>query len=543
MSDEYLKNPDFTGLGANDRTRLNRMLRGGATRRDMLGFMGAAGASALFAGSVLGSATQAYAETPKRGGRLILADDASGPEDTLDPILATSSIDYVRLRQFYGSLTRLNAKLQVDPELAVEFMPNADATEWTFRLREGVEFHDGQTMTADDVIYSMNRHMGPNTLSKAAALVADIDRWEKVGPYEVRAFMKSPNADLPIVLGTFHFKIVKDGTTDFTTPVGTGPFEAVEFQPGIRSVGRRFENYWGDGPYLDEIETIGIADADSRLNALIAGDVDAIVEVPPKSIDMLGADGGINLWTVNTASYPNIVSRLDVAGTGNQDLILAMKHLMDRERIVKGVLKGQGSLGNDQPIGSAYADHCADLPQRTLDPEKAKFHFERSGYGSTPIPIAAAELTAGAVEQVLILQREAAKIGMNIEVQKVSTDGYYGSVWLKAPVCVGFWNMRPTANAMLSLAYASTAPWNESRFVNEQFDQTLYAVRAVTDAQKRSQMYCDLQTMIHEDAGTIIGAHKNAVDAVRSHVRGMTYVPLNSFGGAEAAEFLWRDDV
>src|SRR5680860_1585874 len=120
------------------------------------------------------------------------------------------------------------------------------------------------------------------------------------------------------------------------------------------------------------------------------------------------------LWKCRQKALICLEPMVDGAGTGNQDLILAMKHLMDRERIVKGVLKGQGSLGNDQPIGSAYADHCADLPQRTLDPEKAKFHFERSGYGSTPIPIAAAELTAGAVEQVLILQREAAKIGMNI---------------------------------------------------------------------------------------------------------------------------------
>jgi peptide/nickel transport system substrate-binding protein len=149
----------------------------------------------------------------------------------------------------------------------------------------------------------------------------------------------------------------------------------------------------------------------------------------------------------------------------------------------------------------------------------------------------------GAVDQALILQREAAKIGLKIDVKRVTTDGYWSSVWLKEPLFVGAWNMRPTANAMLSLAYQSEASWNESRFKNKHFDDALVKVRSVTDPVVRSQMYCDLQTMIHEEAGTIIPSHINFVDAVASHVKGLTYVPLNSFGGGEAAEFLWRDDT
>ncbi len=543
MSDDHLKNPDFSRLSSEDKSDLFRMLNKGATRRDLLRFMGAAGATVAFGASVIGSAMPAWAETPKMGGRVIIASSASGPADTLDPILLASSIDYERSRQIFNSLTRLSNKLTATPELALEFIPNGDATVWTFKLREGVEFHDGKTMTADDVIYSMQRHMGADSLSKAGALISDVSSWEKVGPYEVRAVLSSPNADLPIILGTFHFKIVQDGTTDFSEPIGTGPFVMQEFAPGTRSIVRRFDNYWGDGPYLDEIETIGISNEGARLNALIAGDVDAIMNVPPQGVETLEAQDGFEIWGVESGSYTNICSRLDMQPTGNLDLIMAMKYLMDRERMVKGVLKGRGALGNDHPIGPAYADHCADLPQRMLDPEKAKFHFDKSGIGSTPIPIVAAEVGLGAVDQALILQREAQKIGLNIEVQRVATDGYWGSVWLNAPNYVASWNMRPTANSMLTLAYKSDAPWNETRFQNEQFDQTLVAVRAVTDPAKRAQMYCDLQTMVMDEAGTVIPSHKAYVDGVSSKLKGLTYVPLNNFGGGESAEFMWRDDA
>lgn len=227
--------------------------------------------------------------------------------------------------------------------------------------------------------------------------------------------------------------------------------------------------------------------------------------------------------------------------SGNADLIKAMQYLMDRERILKGVLKGKGTLGNDHPIGKAYPEHCADIPQRTLDPDKAKFHFKKSGIGDIPVPIVTAETAPGAVDQCLFLQREAKKIGLNIDVQKVTTDGYFGAVWLKVPICTVSWNMRPTANIMLTLAYKSDAPWNETHWKNEQFDELLVKARGVKDPGKRQQMYCDMQTMIYETSGSILPVHRNFNDAVASHVKGLTYVPLNYFGGSECPPFLWRD--
>lgn len=543
MSDIKSNDPVLSTLPYAERQIVEEMHRRGASRREVIGYLMAAGATFAASGAVFDGVAHAASHTPKRGGKLIMAADQHGPNDTLDPALYTSAADYFRGRMFYGSLTRLTDSLGYEPELAEEILSNDDATVWTFKIRKGVEFHDGKTLTADDVIYTMNRHIGADSVSNAASLVTSVERWEKVNDYEVRAILKTPDSDLPISLGTFHFKIIQDGTTDFSTATGTGPYRVHEFKPGVRAIGRPFENYWGEGGYLDELEHYGIGDPVSRLNAFMAGDVDGMVNLPPKAIPQVEAAAGKEVWSLESGAYINIAPNLRLAGnSSNTHVWKAMQLLQDRQRLVKGVLKGQGSLGNDQPINAAYFDHFPDLPQRPLDPEKAKWHMDQSGVGSAEIEIIAAEVSPGAVEQCLFMDREARKVGINnFKVKKVTTDGYWGAQWMVAPIAVASWNMRPTANAMLSIAFAGSAAWNETGWNNEQFNQTLVAVRGVTDPAKRAQMYADLQTMVHEENGQSLPAHRNYVDAVASHVKGLTHVPLNNFGGAEVPVTMWRD--
>ncbi|WP_275786912.1 ABC transporter substrate-binding protein [Pararhizobium gei] len=535
--------PAFGTISPNDMQLMTKMLGCGVGRRQFMSWLMAAGATAAASSTIFADVSQALAATPKKGDRLILASDQHGPNDTLNPALATSSLDYFRLRMFYGSLTRLTANLTYEPELAEQVTPNQDATEWTFKLRQGVEFHDGRTLTADDVIYSMNRHLGKDSISKASSLVSMVKEWKKVGKYEVKAILDAPNADLPIALGTFHFKIIQDGQTEFQTTNGTGPYKIKEFKPVVRAIGVRHENYWTEGAYLDELETFAIGDPVARLNAFLAGDVDIIGPLSPRAIDQVNATAGKEVWSVKSSMTVHIASQLNVQPSGNMDLIRAMQYLMDRERLVKGVFNGEGTIGNDQPIGPSYQDYCSDIPQRQLDPEKARYHFKKSGIGSTIVPIVTAEVASGAVEQCLFLQREAAKIGLNIDVQKVNADGYWGAVWLKSPICVGSWNMRPTANIMMTLAYESGAAWNETHWKDEKFDQLLVQARGITDPSARKQAYCDLQTMIHEGAGLILPGFRNYTDGAAAYVKGRTYVPLNTFGGGESAPTLWRDDA
>ena len=203
-------------------------------------------------------------------------------------------------------------------------------------------------------------------------------------------------------------------------------------------------------------------------------------------------------------------------------------------------MKGQGGLANDHPIGPAYGfSHCETLEQRQFDPDQAKFHLQKSGISQ--IQIQGSEGIRGGLDPIIMLQAEAKKIGLQIDIKKVPHDGYWGTTWMNTPVHISNWNMRPTAYVMMELAYAPEAPWNESHWKNERMGFLLGAARAETNADKRKEMMCEMQQLIRNEAGTAVGFHTNYVDALRDNIKGAPRVPLGEVGGCEYPEFIWID--
>ncbi len=534
--------PTIDDLSATDRNTITTGLRRGTTRREVMSWLVASGATIAMASSIVTSAKKAIAATPKKGGKIKYASDLHGPPDTNDPGLNTSNIDYTRGRTHYNSLCQINEDLTTRPELAEEYSSNADNTEWTFKLRKDVKFHDGAKFTADDVIYTMNRHYGEKSTSTVKTLVADVKEWKKVDQHTVKAVMAGPNADLPVILGTPQFKMIKDGTTDFQLANGTGPFKAVEFKPGVRSVSRRNEHYWRDGPNVDEIEIFAITDKVARTSALLSGDIDLMQALDPKAIKQVENTPGVGIWSVPSGAYFGICCMKNMAPGNNNDFVLAMKYIQRRKKILKSILKGQGTLGNDQPINVSYGvDHCAELPQREHDLDKAKFYLKKSGVTAAELNVA--EVAPGLTDSCLLAQREAQKIGLDLQIKKVPNDGYWGAVWMKTPLNVVTWNMRPTANTMLNIAFAPDAPWNDTLWKDERMGKWLKDARAAKDPAKRQEIYCAMQTLVNEECGMVIQAHRNYLDAKSDKVEGLSRMPLGSHGGYEWPEFAWRTDA
>ena len=537
---------DYLDLDTQTKFTLRRALEQGATRRDVMGWLMASGVTVAAAGSIAAGASQALAATPKKGGLVRLASNLHGPSDTLDPILFTQSIDYGRGRMIYNNLVRFNEDLTVGPELATGWEANADATEWTFTLRKDVEWHDGSKFSADDVVYSMMRHLGEDSPSKAKVLVASVAEWVKIDDHTVKAKMNAADAELPIVLGTFHFRVIKNGTTDFSTPVGTGPYTLTEFKPGIRSVHDRNDNYWNDadgGPFVDRYEFFGITDSTARVNALMAGDVHAMTSLDPKTYNQVQDAAGVDMFAVPSGRYPTISCMLDREPGNNPDFVMGLKHLQRRDRILKVIQKDVGSVGNDQPIGPAYgAGWCkeANDPPRAYDPDKAKFHLDKSGITGAELHVA--EVGPGVTDMCLLLQRECSKIGFDLQLKKVPNDGYWGAIWMQKPMNVSNWNMRPSANIMMTLAYKSDAPWNETMWKSERFDQLLSMGRAELDPAKRYEINCEAQKLCSDESGSLIATHSAYVDGVSSKLKGLRRVPVESLGGMEFPEFAWLDE-
>lgn len=509
---------------------------GRMSRREFLAAMSALGLVAAAPGFL--KSADALAPTPQKGGSLRMAAYMHGPDDQMDPTLFTSTIDYTRGRATYNSLVQLGDDLAPNPELAEEWTSNKTATEFTFKIRKGVRFHDGSPMTADDVIWTMNRHMGENSTSVVKAVMASVSEWKKIDSHTVKAVLNTPNADLPILLGIFHTKIVKKDTTDFNKGNGTGPFVLESFEPGVKSVHIRNQDYWREGPYLDRVEITGITDPIARINALIAGDVQLIDAVDTKGIRLIEEADGVHINSVPSGNYGGICCLKNTAPGQNADFVKGLQYIQDRERIVRSILKGHGIVGNDQPISPAYGeDHCASLPQRQYDPDKAKWHLNKSGYSSAELYVA--PVAVGVEDMALYTQANLRKIGFDLKIKKVPTDGYWGAVWMKEPLNVVNWFMRPTANAMLAIQFAPGGAWNDTYWNNERFGKLLKMSLGETDPGKRSDMYCEMQTLIHNESGMVIPYHVNFIDGINDKVHGVTKNPLGPLGGAEWPEFAW----
>ena len=521
--------------------------KGGLSRREFMQGVVAAGLSAAAAGTFVNASFDIRAATPKRGGRVRWAGDVHGPSDTTDPALFTGGVDSVRGRCHFNNLLQFNDDMTVRAELASEYSSNDDNTEYTFKLRDDVKFHDGSKLSADDVIYSMRRHIGEGAVSTASGLVSDVTAWTKIDSHTVKATLSGPNPDLPSVLGTVSFRIIKNDAENipgyWDKPNGTGPYLCQEFSPGVRSIHTRNEDYWREPPMPDEVEAFAITDGTARVNALLSGDIELAMAAPPNAYSLIENSENAELFSVEAGPFHNLVLMQDRHPGENQDFVLAIKYLLNRERVVKTFLRGEGAIGNDHPIAQQYPEHCPDIAQRPYDLDKAAFHWKKSGVTTDSLPpLYFGDTDPGMVDTCLMLQRESQKIGMNLPIKHVPSDGYW-DLYPKNYAMIGSgWNMRPTANMMYAEVFAGESPNNESIWQNERFNQLLVAARGEKDKGVFMEMHCEMQQLVSDDCATPIPAFRNFIDGKSKNIHGVPRIPLGPLGFHGWPEFVWLDN-
>jgi len=178
---------------------------------------------------------------------------------------------------------------------------------------------------------------------------------------------------------------------------------------------------------------------------------------------------------------------------------------IDREQMVKTILRGYGTVGNDHPIAEANRYHASALEQRQFDPDRAKFHLKKAGAGDIAFDLSAAEASfVGAVDAAVLYKESAAKAGITINVVREPNDGYWSNVWMKKPWCAVFWGGRPTEDMMFSTAYAADADWNDTFWKNPRFNELLVAARAELDENRRREMYVEMQSLVRDDGGVVV---------------------------------------
>ncbi len=512
---------------------------GALSRREFIAALSALGLSA--ASPHFLNSTAFAAPVPKRGGRFRVGLSGGSTTDTLDPALIT---DTFMRNLIYGAmgnnLVEIDADNNAIPELAESWEAMAGATKWIFRLRKDVEFHNGKPLDADDVIYSMNHHRSEKSKSGAKGLVTAITDITKEDSHTVVFELKSGNADFPYLLSDYHFVIgPKDG--DFTTGIFTGAYILKKFEPGVRAFAVRNPNYFkSDRGWFDEIEMLSISDVNARTNALKTGQIDAMNRCELKTVHLMKRMPGIEIMKQDGYKHFTFAMQTNQAPYNNNDVRLALKYGVDREQMVKTILRGYGNIGNDHPISPSNKYHAADLPQRQYDPDKAKFHLKKAGLEKDTFAFHTADAAfVGAVDAGVLYKEQAAKAGINIEVVREPNDGYWSNVWMKKPFCAVYWGGRPTEDMMFSTSYAKEAAWNDTSWDNEKFNQLLVAARSELDETKRRKMYADMQEICRDEGGVVVPMFATDVAACSDKV-GHGKLAVNwEIDGNKCAERWW----
>jgi len=479
---------------------------GKITRRDFLART--ASLAALMSISPTMSSSLARAATPKKGGRLRMALWGGSTSDSLDPATMAAQMPINVNWQIRNNVVEIDWTGKPNPELAESFESTPDAATWIFKLRKGIEFHNGKALDAEDVVFSINHHRGDHSKSAAKGLVSAIKDIKADGKYTVIFKLKAGNADFPFILGDYHLSIVPAGTTGlgFEKGIGTGGYTLSSWEPGVRVLTKRNPNYWKEGcAHFDEVETLGVADVTARMNALMTGEVDLINRCEPKTANLLEKRKNLQLIKTTGCMHYSFPMRCDMPPYDKKDVRLALKYAVNREDLVERVLQGYGQVGNDHPIAPFQRYFASELPQREYDTDKARYHIKKAGMAGHIFKLHVSDgAFQGAVDAGILYKEHAAKAGINIEIVREPADGYWNSVWRKKPWCASYWGGRASEDMMLSLVYAADANWNDTQWKNDRFNRLLVEARAELDEAKRGEMYAEMQSILNEDGGALI---------------------------------------
>ena len=208
---------------------------------------------------------------------------------------------------------------------------------------------------------------------------------------------------------------------------------------------------------------------------------------------------------VPASKHYSFPMRTDTAPFDNNDVRMAIKYATDREKILTAVLRGHGYIGNDHPIGRNQTYFASELPQRERDLDKAKFHLKRAGHSKLSVKLHSAEgLYPGAVDAIVLLKEQMAPIGIDVEVVRVPSDGYWSDVWKKKAWAACWWSARPTEDLIFSAVYFSESDLNDTFWKNSRFDDLLKRARGELDQKRRLQMYTEMQELVHFEGGELI---------------------------------------
>ena len=510
----------------------DQVLKGEIDRRSFLRTVAWLGVSVPSAEAMLGLSGCAPAPATDPRGRLRFV---CAVQQMTDPALTTWIEASNLYRNSLEFLTEVDADNITRPYLAQSWKPSDDLKTWTFRLRPGVKWSNGDAFTADDVAFNFKRWTDAKSQSVNRTTFSIIDSFEKTDDLGFVLHLKRPVCSLPEQLYAYtcpivHRRFEAEGGDWPKNPVGTGPFQLVGYEVSRSARFRRRPDYWGPPAAVEAIDYVDLGtDVATHVAALAAGQVDILYRVTIAEIDLVKRLPQARLLSGQAAH--TLVMRMQSTQKPFDDKRVrqAVVAAADNAQMLKFAYRDQGLVGENHHVAPFQPDYGALPPQRR-DVARARRLLAEAGHPNGIDLTLTLGNTQGRWEQdtAQILQQNCAEAGIRIKLNVIPAAEYW-SIWDKTPFGLTYWSHRPLGVMLLDLAYRTGGDWNESRFADPAFDQALDGAMAILDPKARGAAMARAQKILQDEAVMVQPYWPLKFTAVSDRVRGHRVHPSDYF--------------
>jgi peptide/nickel transport system substrate-binding protein len=452
----------------------------------------------------------------------------------LDPLLTTIGDEYIYDNLVFNGLTRMAADLSTQPDLAESWTYSDDLKHWTFKLRHGVKFHDGQEMISADVVALYKRLLDPATAAPSRSSYDMISGVTAPDPYTVAFELSSPYGGFADILSDRQVKIVpRNAVAQLAThPIGTGPFKFVSYTPGDRLILTRNADYFEPGmPKLQGVELRIIPEMSVKIAALEAGDLDVVWDLPLEQVKQLNAQANLRVDSVATASWDAAIMNNLIPPFNDPKVRLAFQMAVSKADVVELTLFGQGAP-TISPIPPTHPFYAGQLVIPPADPAAARKLLAQAGHpNGITIPIIVPVGRPVRERLGVTLQQLAKPGGFDLQVQRVPFSSFDAEVSGKAPLYIDGYFARPTIDTSTYPFLHSGGSWNEKlwHYNDPKVDKALEAARLSGDVAVQKTQYIAMQTALNANPAGFFAYVVNFACAYRKSVGGITTHPMRWF--------------